>query len=132
MKESIWKGYAVIGDAKELDIVVESEGYISLDINDIFNTLSSSGANYITTASGASIAEAFKEAIANLPSPIDKAERILIQFYIGTIQPDMSEISGITTLLGKANPAISVVCGIEISEKPGANIKVVLLTSLSK
>ena len=129
---TIWNGYTVTGDAKELDVIVESEGYISLDINDIFNTLSSSGGNYITTATGASIAEAFKKAVINLPSPIDKVERMLIQFHIGTKQPVMSEFSGITAVLGEANPEISVVWGISRDDSLGENIKVVLVFSLRK
>ena len=45
---STWGGYAVHGDVKELDRIVESTGLINLDKEDIIKVLSSDGEIFVT------------------------------------------------------------------------------------
>lgn len=128
---SNWNGFKIHGDTSELDRIVEHSGMISLDINDITNTLSASGENYITVGLGANISEAFKAAVDRLTIPISKVEKLMIQFYIGAKQPNMSELSDISKTLSTCNNNLHVMWGVSKNENLGDNIKVVLLSSLS-
>lgn len=105
---------------------------ISLDINDITNTLSASGKNYITDGFGANVSEAFNDAVNSLPVPISKVEKLLIQFYIGVKQPSISELSVISKTLCNGDNNLQVMWGVSKIENIGDDIKVVLVTSLSK
>lgn len=128
---SNWNGFKIQGDTSELDRIVEHDGMISLDLNDIINTLSASGENYITDGFGANISEAFKAAVDKLPISINKVEKMLIQFYLGAKQTDMSELSVISNTLSTGNNNLEVMWGITKIESLGDNIKVVLVSSYS-
>lgn len=129
---SNWNGFKIHGDTSELDKIVEHSGMISLDINYITSTLSASGKNYITDGRGANISEAFNDAVHSLPVSISKVEKLLIQFYIGAKQPDISELSVISKTLSNGNNNLQVMWGVSKIEKLGDDIKVVLVSSLSK
>lgn len=128
---SNWNGFKIHGDTSELDKIVEHSGMISLDLNDITNTLSASRESYITVGLGANIPEAFKSAVDRLPIPISKVEKLIIQFYIGEKQPNMSELSVISNTLNTCNNNLQLMWGVSNNENLGDNIKVVLLSSLS-
>ena len=129
---SNWNGFNVHGDTSELDKIVEHSGMISLDLNDITNTLSASRENYITVGLGANIPEAFKSAVDRLPIPISKVEKLIIQFYIGEKQPNMSELSVISNTLNICNNNLQLMWGVSKIENLGDDIKVVLVTFLSE
>lgn len=128
---SNWNGFKVHGDTSELNRIVEQSGMISLDLNDITNTLSVAGENYITVGLGTKISEAFKAAVDRLPIPISKVEKLIIQFYIGEKQPNMSELSVISNTLNTCNNNLQLMWCVSNNENLGDNIKVVLLSSLS-
>lgn len=130
-KISNWNGFKIHGDTSELDRIVEHSGMISLDFNDITSTLSPAGDNYIAVGLGANIPEAFKSALDRLPITISKVEKLMIQFYIGAKQPNMSELSDISETLSTCNNNLHVMWGVSKNENLGDNIKVVLLSSLS-
>ena len=67
-----WNGYAVHGDVKELDAIVESTGFIELDKEDVVSILSADGENCVISGTGNEMDEAFNNAIDSLPSSIDK------------------------------------------------------------
>ena len=129
---SNWNGFNVHGDTSELDKIVEHSGMISLDLNDITNTLSASRENYITVGLGANIPEAFKSAVDRLPIPISKVEKLIVQFYIGEKQPNMSELSVISNTLNICNNNLQLMWGVSKIENLGDDIKVVLVTFLSE
>lgn len=129
---SNWNGFKVHGDTSELDRIVEQSGMVSLDLNDITNTLSASGENYIAVGLGANIPEAFKSAVDRLPITISKVEKLMIQFYIGAKQPNMSELSDISKTLSTCNNNQHVMWAISKIENLGDSVKVVLLSSLSQ
>lgn len=128
---SNWNGFKIHGDTSELDRIVEHSGMISLDFNDITNTLSASGENYITVGIGTNIPEALKSALDRLPITISKVEKLMIQFYIGAKQPNMLELSDISKTLSTCNNNLHVMWGVSKNENLGDHIKVVLLSSLS-
>ena len=129
---SNWNGFKIHGDTSELDKIIEHSGMISLDINDITSTLSASGKNYITDGFGANVSEAFNDAIHSLPVPISTVEKLLIQFYIGAKQQNIIELSVISMTLSNGKNNLQVMWGVSKIENLGDDIKVVLVTSLSK
>ena len=105
---------------------------ISLDINDITSTLSVAGENYITVGLGTKILEAFKAAVERLPFWVSKVELLVIQFYTGEAQPDISELSDMSKALSTCNNNLQLMWSITKIENLEDNIKVVLLSSQSQ
>lgn len=127
---SIWNGYPVHGDIKELDRLVESDGFICLNKDDIMDVLSADGTSYIITGIGDILGEAFNNAVNDLPCKIDPINKLLIDFCCGTRQPDMAELSSISSSLSEANEDIDVMWGMTSDDSLGESYKVVLLASL--
>ncbi|GFI05875.1 cell division protein FtsZ [Muribaculaceae bacterium] len=127
---SIWNGYPVHGEIKELDRIIESEGLITLDKDDVVNVLSAEGESHVTSGVNSKLGEAFNEAVNALPCKVDKVEELLIDFRFGNRQPDMSEFSSITDSLSGANPDINIMWGITSDESLGDSYKVVLVASV--
>ena len=127
---SIWNGYPVHGDIKELDRIIESEGLITLDKNDVVSVLSTEGESYVTSGVNADLGEAFNEAVNALPYKVDKVEELLIDFRFGNRQPKTSELSSITGKLSGINPDINIMWGISSDESLGDSYKVVLVASV--
>jgi len=127
---SIWNGYPVHGDSKELEGIIESESLITLDKDDVVNVLSTEGESYVTSGVNADLGEAFNEAVNALPCKVDKVDELLIDFRFGNRQPDMSEFSSITDSLSGANPDINIMWGITSDESLGDSYKVVLVASV--
>ena len=127
---SIWNGYPVHGDIEELDRIIESEGLITLDKDDIVSVLSAEGESYVTSGGNADLGEAFNEAVNALPCKVDKVEELLIDFRFGNMQPEMSGLSSITDTLSEVNPDINIMWGISSDESLGDSYKVVLVASV--
>ncbi len=127
---SIWNGYPVHGDIKELDRIVESEGFINLDKDDVINVLSAEGESHVTSGVNFKLGEAFNEAVNALPCKVDKVEELLIVFRFGNRQPEMSGLSSITDTLPEVNPDINIMWGISSDESLGDFYKVVLVASV--
>ena len=108
IEHSNWNGYEVYGDIKELDAIVESNGFINLDKDDVVEVLSAEGENYVTTGIDNQIDDAFTKAINGLPYSIDKITNFIISFRCGNRQPNMTEILKIPSFLSEANPDIDV------------------------
>lgn len=128
-EHSNWNSYDVCGDIRELDAIVESTGFINLDKDDIIGVLSAEGENCVTTGTDYRIDEAFTKAINELPYPLDKITNLLISFRCGNLQPNMTEISKITSFLSGANPDIGVKWGIVKDDTLGDSCKVILVAS---
>ncbi|WP_289746822.1 hypothetical protein [Paramuribaculum intestinale] len=127
---SIWNGYPVHGDIKELDRIIESEGIITLDKDDIVNLLAAEGESHVTSGVNANLGEAFNEAVNALPGKVDKVEELLIDFRFSNRQPKMSELSSITDTLSETNPDINIMWGITSDESLGDSCKVVLVAAV--
>lgn len=127
---SVWNGYPVHGDVKELDRIVESEGFINLEKDDIITVLSAAGESYVASGVNANLGEAFNEAVKKLPCEIDKVGTLLIEFRYGSKQPIMSEFTAIHIALCDACTNIEVVWGVASDKSLGESNKVVLLASV--
>lgn len=131
MKENktIWNGCPIIGDTKELDFIVESEGHINLDYNDINATLSVSGNNYVASGRATTLSGAFKSAVGKLPTSLNKAKRLLIQFVCGNKQVEMAELSSVTEMLNETSRQVSMLWGIASDSSLDEDFKVIILLS---
>ncbi len=127
---SIWNGYPVHGDIEELDRIVESEGFINLDKDDVITVLSAEGESTVTSGVNIKLGEAFNKAVNALPCKVDKVEELLIDLRFGNKQPEMSELSSITDTLSEVNPDINIMWGISSDESLGDSYKVVLVASV--
>ncbi len=127
---STWNGYPVHGNIKELDRIIESEGIITLDKDDIVNLLSAEGESHVTSGVDANLGEAFNEAVNALPCKVDKVDELLIDFRFGNRQPEMSGLSSITDTLSEVNPDINIMWGISSDESLGDSYKVALVASV--
>lgn len=126
---SQWNGYVVHGDVRELDRISESEGFINLDKDYIIATLSADGENYVATGSAANLGNAFSAALANLPVSIEKINKLLIQFYCGSRQSVIAEISKISSSLTSANEQVEIQWGLSSDATLGERFNVILLAS---
>ena len=131
-EHSNWNDYDVHGDINELDAIVESTGFINLDKDDVLGILSAEGENCVTTGMGDHIDEAFTKAIHELPYSLDKITDLLISFRCGNLQPNMTDISRITSVLTKANLDMDVIWGIAKDETLGDSFKVILVASANR
>lgn len=127
---SIWNGYTVHGNVKELDFISEAEGMISLDKDDIAGVLSSEAENWIAGGTGADMGHAFNEAVNHLPCKIDKVNSLLIEFCYGSRQPVISEFSVAKSALSDANAALDIIWGVANNESLGESCKVILVASV--
>lgn len=129
---SNWNGFKVHGDTSELDKIVNHQGKIRLDFNDIIYTLSESGENHIADGVGLSLIEALNVAVLKLPVSIREIEKLLIQVYIGAQSPMMAEFSAVSQTLSNLNNDLQVMFGVSKTGNPEPDTKVVLVYSLSE
>lgn len=131
MKENktIWNGYPIIGDTKELNFIAELEGHINLDYDDIKATLSAFGNNYVASGQTTTLSGAFTSAVDKLPTTLNKAKRLLIQFVCGDKQVEMAELSSVTEMLNEISSEISLLWGIASDSSLGEDHKVIILLS---
>lgn len=127
---SIWKGYPVHGDIKELDHIVESTGIINIDNNDVVGILTERGDNYVAAGINANLGEALKEVVSLLPCKIEKVNNLLIDFRFGSKQPNMAELSSITEMLSEISSDVDIIWGMSSEESLGESYKVVLVASV--
>lgn len=125
-----WNGYAVHGEAKELDKIAESNGLIPLGKEDIIEVLSAEGENYVVAATASKISEVFSIAIKQLPCGMDKVNHLLIDFICGSKQPEVADLTAITSSLAEASADISVKWGIASDESLGEDFRVILVASI--
>lgn len=131
MKENeiIWNDYFIIGDTKELDFIVKSEGQINLDYDDIIDTLSASGNNYVVSGIAVSLIRAFKSAFGKLTTTLKNTKRILMQFVCGTKQVDMAELQSVTEILNGTSNEMSLLWGIAFDSSIEEDFKVIIILS---
>ena len=127
---SEWNGYPVHGDIKELDAIVNSNGFMTIDKDDIVSVLVADGESYVTSATYHNLGEAFNEAVNSLPCGIDKVNKLVIDFRSGTQQTTLAEFSTITGKLAENNCDIDIMWGMSSDESLGESYKVVLLASV--
>ena len=80
-----YEDYRIIGDMTELDKVVNTCGFINLNVADITSVLSTETANYVSVGFGEGMdgfVGAMKDAWSKLPVGIDCISRMLVNIWI--------------------------------------------------
>lgn len=133
--DELLAGFNIIGDRAELEAIVCKPGYINLDFNDVFNSFTKDGPNYVVTGFGegsARIMDAINDAIAKLPAPLSAYKSILLQFYFAknTDTPvKVSELQGLNAWFDKIYKDIRIVWGIAHDDTLASRIKVTIIAS---
>ncbi len=127
---STWQTYPINGDAKQLDKIAESQGFIPLGNEDIIEVLSTEGENYVVSDTDPNFGEAFTKAIKLLPCEMDKVNYLLIDFLCGSKQPEVSDLTAITSSLAQASTDISVKWGVAADDSIGDDFKVIIVASI--
>lgn len=126
---SIWNGYPIYGDIKELDSIVESTGIINLDKNDIVSVLSAEGDNIVVTGISTSLKDAYNQAVSNLPCEISSINAMLMNLSVckkPVLMADMPKFGHLVE--GMRSPA-DFLWGVTSDESLGESYKVVLVAS---
>lgn len=129
-KKSIWNGYTVHGDVRELDFIANADGMINLDKEGIVSILSSAGENWIAVGNDTDMNRAFNDAINHLPCKIDKVNSMLIDFCYGSKQPVMSDFSTAISALSDANTDPDIIWGVSTDKSLGESYKIILVASV--
>lgn len=125
--KTIWNGLTLTGDSSELDRIIETQGYVTLDKHDIITTLSAPGQSHATKGTGPDLTTAFRNAAEALPEHIGNADRLLIQFWNGTRQATTDDIAGIADYIKTLNHDITVLWGIAQDDSIGESFKTTIL-----
>lgn len=129
-----YENYKIIGDTGEIDRVIDSCGYINLDIPDISGTLSPDAVNYVSAgmASGeGAVADAFADAVGSLPVKLACISKMLFQIWL----PRNADcrISELADMLRGMSADIDICWGIAYDELLAAQqAKVTLLAAGKK
>lgn len=129
-KVSNWNGYSVHGDVNEIATLTDTNAFIKIDKEDVMSIVSQDRENYVSAESASTMEDAFKQAVKNLGCPLEKIKDLLIGFRCGSKQPDMMELTRLSTFLAELNPELSVKWGICQDLSLGEDFKVILLASI--
>ncbi len=119
--------YKIVGDTALIDKIINTAGYLNIEVADITNTLSKDTLNYVTVGVGDNITDAFEQSVENLPIPTINVGRMLFQILIPNgHKPD---INSMTEFISKFGDDIDLIWGIAHDESLTECIKVILIAS---
>lgn len=98
------ENYKIVGDIGEIDRVINTCGYINIDVRDIEETLSNETINYVSTGSAEGpecVANALKDAVSNLPIPFESISNVLLNVW--TPEPNENTQCFLKEIIGFAN-----------------------------
>ena len=112
--------YNIIGDTTEIEKIINTCGFINIDIGDITCTLSKETDNYVSTgmAEGVDcVANALKDAMAKLPIEINGIAKLLLNLCISkNTQLSMKVITDLRNFICQLPEDIDVVWGCAFDE----------------
>ncbi len=124
--------------ASSISELINCDGIINLDFNDIHTTLADSGVAVISNGIGEGENRVTKAIENALESPllknrdIESSKRILINIYYSNEANDifsMSEVREVTAFMNRINPEIDLIWGTAVDNSLGDQIKVTVLAS---
>ncbi len=128
-----YEEYRIIGDPVEIDKVINTCGFINIEVDDVRTALSKEKVNYVSTgvAEGTEcIVNAFKIALKKIPLKTDDIYNMLIQVWLRRDMATMKECDSIAKLISKLSTNINVCCGFAIDESLTAQqAKITLIIS---
>ncbi len=128
-----YEEYRIIGDPVEIDKVINTCGFINIEVDDVRTALSKEKVNYVSTgvAEGSEcIVNAFKIALKEIPLKTDDIYNMLIQIWLRRDMATMKECDSIVKLISKLSTNINICCGFAIDESLTAQqAKITLIIS---
>lgn len=122
--------------ARSISELINEEGYINLDFNDVDTTLRNGGAAIISSGYGEGENRVTKAIQDALNSPLLKnrdimsSKKLLFNIYFSNeTELTMSETKEITTFVTSINPGVDVIWGATIDETLGKQVKITILAS---
>lgn len=118
--DALYKEYHIKGDTAEIDKILNTCGYINIDVGDITSTLSKENCNYVSTGSAEGVncvANALKDAMSKLPIEIDGIAKLLLNIWIPMdAQPSLKEMADLSNFICRLPEDIDVVWGCALDE----------------
>lgn len=128
-----YEEYRIIGDPVEIDKVINTCGFINIEVDDVRTSLSKEKVNYVSTgvAEGTEcIVNAFKIALKKIPLKTDDICNMLIQVWLRRDMATMKECDSMAKLISKLSTNINICCGFAIDESLTAQqAKITLIIS---
>ncbi len=128
-----YEEYRIIGDPVEIDKVINTCGFINIEVDDVRTSLSKEKVNYVSTrvAEGTEcIVNAFKIALKKIPLKTDDIYNMLIQVWLRRDMATMKERDSMAKLISKLSTNINICCGFAIDESLTAQqAKITLIIS---
>lgn len=129
------ENYMIIGDTEEIDKIINTCGYINIDVGDIEKTLSNETTNYVSTGSaeGAGcIVNALKDAVSKLPIAIDRITDLLFNIWVPkTMDSPLKELNSMTEFIGELSGDIKYTWGVAYDDESlnGQQAKISLIAA---
>ena len=114
-----YEEYRIIGDTVEIDKVINTCGFINIEVDDVRTALSKEKVNCVSTgvAEGTEcIVNAFKIALKEIPLKTDDIYNILIQVWLRRDMATIKECDSIVKVISKLSTNINICCGFAIDE----------------
>lgn len=131
-----YEEYRIIGDPVEIDKVINTCGFINIEVDDVRTALSKEKVNYVSTgvAEGSEcIVNAFKIALKEIPLKTDDIYNMLIQIWFPKDKDTTTaraEFDSMIKLISKLSTNINICCGFAIDESLTAQqAKITLIIS---
>ncbi len=129
------ENYMIIGDTEEIDKIINTCGYINIDVRDIEKTLSNETTNYVSTGSAEGkgcIVNALKDAVSKLPIAIDRIADLLFNIWVPkTMDSPLKELNSMTEFIGELSGDIKYTWGVAYDDESlnGQQAKISLIAA---
>lgn len=129
-----YEDYEIVGDTTEIGWVINTDGFINLDVADIVSTLSKESVNYVTVGSAdgeGCIANALKDAVSKLPIEIGNVSKLLFNIWMPKNMPSpMAEMQSMIDIINPLSSDIDICWGCAFDESlDGQQVKVTLIAA---
>ena len=114
-----YEEYRIIGDTVEIDKVINTCGFINIEVDDVRTALSKEKVNYVQRElrKGLNVlSNAFKIALKEIPLKTDDIYNILIQVWLRRDMATIKECDSIVKVISKLSTNINICCGFAIDE----------------
>lgn len=114
-----YEEYRIIGDTVEIDKIINTCGFINIEVDDVRTALSKEKVNYVSTGAAEGtecIVNAFKIALKEIPLKTDDIYDMLIQVWLCRDMATIKECDSIAKLISKLSTNINICCGFAIDE----------------
>lgn len=130
-----YENYMIIGDTAEIDKIINTCGYMNIDVRDIEKTLSNETTNYVITGSAEGtgcIVNALKDAVSKLPIAIDRIADLLFNIWMPkAMDSPLKELNSMTEFIGELSGDFNCFWGVAYDDESlnGQQAKITLIAA---